>query len=477
MIKNITCPNSNTLLQAMHIINENTLGVCFIIDEFNHLKGVVTDGDIRRAILNNKSLNSPVGTIAKNNFIFGFESDSIDLLISKITDEITVIPIVDKKNLVVDYFTYSQKNHFPVSMPNLTGNELKYLTDAFLSSWISSTGSYLDLFENAFSRYSDCQYGVAVSNGTAALHVALLALGIGEGDEVIIPDLTFASTINAVLHANATPVIVDIEKDTWCIDPKEIESAITSKTKAIIPVHLYGQVCDMDKIMHLAKKFKLKVVEDCAEAHGAKYANKKVGSIGDIGCFSFYGNKVLTTGEGGMCTTNSIDLDTQIRLLRDHGMSKTKRYYHEVVGYNYRMTNLQAAIGVAQLERVDDIHKNRTSYEDLYRKIMPRSSYIFQKNIKGRQRITWLVSFLISESENNERDDLIKIFLDKGIDARPFFYLLSDMPIYKKYSSKQNIVAKEISKCGISLPTYESLKSLFRIEIILNDIFESRINQ
>ena len=470
MIKNLICDYNNTLLEAMYIINENAMGVCFVVDEFNSLKGVATDGDIRRAILNHRSLDSPIVEILSDNFVYGYQSDSSDTLINKITEYINIIPIVDKNNQLVDYFKYSQQIHFPVAIPNLGGNEFKYLIDAFLSTWISSTGSYIDKFEDKFSSYSDCEYGVTVSNGTVALHVALVALGIGKGDEVIVPDLTFAATINAVLHANATPVIVDVEDQSWCIDPDEIEKSITSKTKAIIPVHLYGQVCDMDSIMSLAKQYGLKIIEDCAEAHGSMFKGNKVGSFGDIGCFSFYGNKVITTGEGGMCVTNSTELNDKLRLLRDHGMSKTRRYYHDVVGYNYRMTNLQAAIGLAQLERIDEIHKNRFSYEKLYRRIMSDSNFEFQKDLKNRKRITWLVCLLVGSNNNNERDILIEQLKDNGIDARPFFYLLSDMDIYKKYSRAVNSSAKKISSYGINLPTYESLKSLEQIEIIINKI-------
>ena len=475
MIKNLTCTSKNTLLEVMHIINENSMGVCFVVDEFNSLKGVATDGDIRRAILNQISLDSPIIKILNENFVCGLQGDSNDKLINKINEDINIIPIVDKNNQLVDYFKYSHQSHFPVAIPNLGGNEFKYLTDAFLSTWISSTGSYIDKFEGMFSSYSDCEYGVTVSNGTVALHVALVALGIGKGDEVIIPDLTFAATINAVLHANATPVIVDIEDQSWCIDPDEIEKSITSKTKAIIAVHLYGQVCDMDSIMNLAKQYSLKVIEDCAEAHGAMFKGNKVGSFGDIGCFSFYGNKIITTGEGGMCVTNSSELNDKLRLLRDHGMSKTRRYYHEVVGYNYRMTNLQAAIGLAQLERIDEIHKNRLLYEKLYQRIMPNSNFEFQQDLKNRKRITWLVCILVGGNDNNERDLLISLFEDHGIAARPFFYLLSDMDIYKKYSRAVNSSAKKISNCGINLPAYESLKSLEQIEIIIKKIMKDKI--
>jgi len=468
MINDLICSSGNTLLEVMHIINENAMNICFVVDEANSLEGVVTDGDIRRAILKHVSLDSPIAEILNENFIFGYQDDSNDVLIGKLNDSINIIPIVDKNNHLIDYFQHSYQSHFPVAVPNLGGNEFKYLTDAFLSTWISSSGSYIDKFENEFSKYSDCKYGVAVSNGTVAIHVALVSLGIGEGDEVIIPDLTFAATINAVLHANATPVIVDVEESSWCIDPKEIENAITSKTKAIIPVHLYGQVCDMGSIMRLAKKHNLKVIEDCAEAHGAMFNNQKVGSFGDIGCYSFYGNKVITTGEGGMCVTNSTKLNDKLRLLRDHGMSRARPYYHDIVGFNYRMTNLQAAVGVAQLERIEGIHKNRREYEDCYRAVLNGKNYTFQNNLSHRQRITWLVSFLLDKDTN--REEYINRLKEKGIDARPFFYPLSDMEIYKKYCCKNTPVTKKISSCGINLPTYECLKSKDAIRKIISNV-------
>ena len=468
MIKNLICDCDRTLLEAMHIINDNAMNVCFVVDDSNVLKGVVTDGDIRRAILDHISLDSLIVEILNENFVFGYQDDSSDTLINKFNKSIAVIPIVDKNNHLVDYFKHSYQSHFPVAIPNLGGNEFKYLADAFLSTWISSTGSYINKFENEFSQYSDCSYGSAVSNGTVALHLALVALDIGVGDEVIVPDLTFAATINAVLHANATPVIVDVEENSWCIDPKEIEKSITPRTKAIIPVHLYGQPCDMGAIMKIAKKYELKIIEDCAQAHGAMFNNQKVGSFGDVGCFSFFGNKVITTGEGGMCTTNDPLLNKKINILRDHGMSVEKRYWHDIVGFNYRITNLQAAIGVAQLERIECIHKNRKEYEDFYREVFSEKNYTFQSDLSDRRRITWLVSFLVDNDTN--REEYISNLKEKGIDARPFFYLLSDMDIYKKYCHKSTPVAKKISTLGLNLPTYESLKSIAEIETILNGV-------
>lgn len=452
----------------MQIINENTKGVCFVVDKFNSLNGVITDGDIRRALLNDVKLDEKIESILSKDFIYGKIDENYDVLISKISKKVNLIPLVDNNFKVVDFFEYKQNIHFPIAIPNLNGNEFKYLTDAFLTTWISSSGRYIDRFEGDFSSYSDCNHGVSVSNGTAALHLALVVLGIGEGDEVIIPDLTFGATINAVLHANAIPVIVDVEESSWCINPEKIKKAITTRTKAIIPVHLYGQPCDMGAIMKIAKKYKLKVVEDCAEAHGAMYKNQKVGSFGDIGCFSFFGNKVITTGEGGMCTTNSSLLDERMRILRDHGMSREKKYWHTVVGFNYRMTNLQAAIGVAQLERIESIHRNRLKYEDCYRLLLDEKEFTFQDDLINRQRITWLVSFLVDKG--NDRDQYIDKLKKHGIDARPFFYPLSIMKIYQEYCSVNTPVAKKVSSLGLNLPTYENLKGIAEIKDILSNV-------
>lgn len=468
MIKKMISQEQDSLISVMKVINENALGIAFIVDHDQRLCGTITDGDIRRALLDDLTLDTKVTNILSSDFVFGTQEESYESLMEKISDKVKIIPLVDDENRVVDFFEYKQDCYFPVAIPNLNGNEFKYLTDAFMSTWISSSGEYIGRFEKSFSEYSDCKYGVAVSNGTVALHLALVTLGIGEDDEVIVPDLTFAATINTVLHANATPVIVDVEEDSWCIDPIEIEKAITPNTKAIIPVHIYGQACNMGAIMDIAKRHGLKVIEDCAEAHGAMFNDKKVGSFGDIGCFSFFGNKVITTGEGGMCTTNDLQLDEKMRVLRDHGMSKTKRYWHDVIGYNYRMTNLQAAIGLAQLERIEDIHENRRKYENTYKKVLDSEKFYFQNDITDRRRITWLVSVLLGESI--ERETYIAKLKEKGLDVRPFFYPLSDMDIYKPYSKEYTPIAHKLSVLGLNLPTYESLKSMHEIESILTDI-------
>lgn len=448
MLKSIVKLGSSlhTVLQA---INNEPIGISFIVNAQEELCGVLTDGDVRRLLLEGAAIDTVIEDDHLKEFVYAETGASQEELLALTSKKVRIVPIVDSNMHLIDFFRYEHKTNFiPVAEPDLKGNELKYLTDAFLSTWISSRGEYLDRFENEFSNYCGAGFGVAVSNGTVALHLALEALGIGRGDEVILPDLTFAATINAVLHANATPVIVDVEYDSWTIDPRKIREAITDKTKAIIPVHIYGQPCDMGEIMKIAEEYGLYVIEDCAEAHGAEFDGRKVGSFGHINTFSFFANKVITTGEGGMCLTNDKKLDERLRMLRDHGMNKTKRYWHDVVGYNYRMTNLQAAIGCAQLERIEEILKAREEIEEKYKIIYANEPITWQINVPNRKRIIWLVSALI-----DNREEFRARLSSNNIDSRPFFYPLSSMDIYSKYSAIPCTVSIDLSKKGLSLPT------------------------
>ena len=459
MIEQFTCPENKSLLGVLKVININGKGIAFIVDGDNVLKGVLTDGDIRQLLLDGHDLQVKAADVLNGNFVFAKSTEGYNEILDKFNEQIKIIPVLDDNNKVINYFEFKSDIHIPIAIPDLGDNELKYLIDAFLSTWISSSGKYINIFEDRFSSYCGCKFGVAVSNGTVALHLALKALGVGAQDEVIVPDLTFAATINSVLHAQAVPVIVDVDKKSWCMDPVEVEKAITSRTKAIIPVHLYGQPCDMDALLKICRKYKLFMIEDCAEAHGAKYAGKRVGSFGDIGCFSFFGNKVITTGEGGMCVTNSQELNDKMRILRDHGMSRQKKYWHDVVGYNYRMTNLQAAIGVAQVERIDAILEKRYQIEEQYRKVLKELEFIeLQRNdLPKRDKITWFVCVLLAKGYN--RDRYMKQLSQKGIETRPFFYPLSQMSIYRKYVfSNRN--SQEISERGINLPTFAKLKEI-----------------
>ncbi len=469
MQKNLKCLNSEPLLSAWRIINENAKGFVFIIDENNVLKGIITDGDIRRFMLEGGNINEAVRNVVSDKFVYADEDATADELLKMVNHRIKVVPVVDKDFKLKDYFEYKSDFRIPVAQPELNGNELKYLTDALLSTWISSSGHYLNRFEQEFSNYIGTEYGLAVSNGTVALQLALLALDIGKGDEVIVPDLTFAATINAVLYTGATPVIVDIEEQSWCIDPDEIKKAITEKTKAVIPVHLYGQPADMDKIMKIADEYNLGVIEDAAEAHGAKYNGKRAGSFGDISCFSFFGNKVITTGEGGMCLTDNAELLEKMKILKNHGMSKSKKYWHDVVGYNFRMTNLQAAVGVAQLERIDTILREKQKIEDNYKSALGNiEEIIFQSEITGRNKIIWLVSALVKE----RRDEFIDFMQSEGIDIRPMFYPLSEMPVYKDYTYS-NHNSRKLSKMGINFPTNSAVnqKVYDKVSRLCRDFF------
>jgi perosamine synthetase len=280
----------------------------------------------------------------------------------------------------------------------------------------------------------------------------LAALGIGNGDEVIVPTLTFIATANAVTYCNAKPVFVDSHPSYWCIDPDKIEEKITENTKAIIAVHLYGHPCDMDKIMDIARKNSLYIIEDAAEAHGAEYKGRKVGSFGDVSCFSFFANKIITTGEGGMCLTNDEELAAKMRILRDHAMNPNKRYWHNVVGFNYRMTNMQAAVGVAQLEKLDRFVEKRRRIAQKYHSLLQGIRGVtLPLEMPWAKNVYWVYSILIEDDFGINRDELMKRLEERGIETRSLFYPMHILPPYQ--NDERFPAAEELSRKGISLPS------------------------
>lgn len=344
----------------------------------------------------------------------------------------------------------------PVYEPSLGSEELNNVIDAVKSGWIGSAGGkYLSEFEEKFAKYHRMKHAIATSNGTAALHVALKALGIGKGNEVIVPTLTFIATANAVIYCNAKPVFVDSHPEYYNMDPSKIEEVITHKTKAIIPVHLYGHPCDMDWIIDIAEDHDLYVIEDAAQAHGAEYKGKKVGSFGDISCFSFYGNKTMTTGEGGMCLTNNEEIAEKIRLLINHGKNPTKHFWHDVIGFNYRMTNLQAAVGVAQLNKLEEfIEKKRKiakRYSEGLKELEEEERIKLHPEMSWAKCIYWMYSILVEDSFGMSRDELMKRLEGEGIDTRPFFYPIHKQPCYNITGVFPN--SEYISERGLSLPS------------------------
>ena len=486
-VQSLIVSSAESLYRVLDRINQGGKGIAFVVNSKEHFLGTITDGDIRRAILAKCSLETPTfHLLDKNSFVFNeilnsyhdkhtvekLKQSSISApihtplkeLLQLVNDRVKIIPLVDHRNKVVDYFEYESSFYAPIASPNIKGNEINYIIDCIETNWISSQGKYVDLFEKQFAQFCGAKFGVAVCNGTAALHLALVAAGIGNGDEVIVPDLTFAATVNSVLHAGATPVIVDIEEDSWCIDPDRIQSALTPKTKAILPVHLYGQPANMIKIKQIAEKNDLIIIEDCAEAIGAKMNGKNVGSWGNIGCFSFFGNKIITTGEGGMCVTSDDGLRQKLRCFRDHGMSHEHKYWHKIIGYNYRLTNLQAAIGVAQLEKIDRILYRRTQIRNMYEKRLGRLSVMKRQNkLPDRDSVVWLVSYLLDPAV--DRNKLISAVKKMGVDLRPFFYPLSKMPLYKKFARSFSPVAHNLSCRGLNLPTSVSFSDFEIIKI------------
>jgi perosamine synthetase len=346
-----------------------------------------------------------------------------------------------------------KKNRFiPVAAPDLSGNELKYVSECIKTEWISSNGRFVPLFESKFAKFVDKKFGISTSNGTTALHLALLSVGVGQGDEVIIPDLTFVATANAVLYTGAKPIFIDSERASWCMDPGKIEKNITKRTKAIIPVHLYGHPANMFEIMEIACKHNLIVIEDAAEAHGALVGNRNVGSFGVVNVFSFFGNKTITTGEGGMLVTDDEGIMKRAKLLRDGGRDRTKNaYFHTVLGYNYAMTNLQAAVGVAQLERIDEFISKKRKIASQYKKLFKNSPVDFSPELKGFKSNYWMSSIVLRNSVKITRDEMILRLQKRGIETRPFFVPMHNIPYMK--TNLDMPVAEGLAQNGINLPS------------------------
>ena len=345
----------------------------------------------------------------------------------------------------------------PVAAPDLAGNEERYVVDAIRSSWISSTGAYVDRFEREFAGIAGTRAVVSVANGTVALHLALLALDVQQGDQVIVPSLTYIATANAVRYVGAEPVFVDVDSDTWCISPEAIRDAVTERTRGIIAVHLYGHPADMDAINAIAAEHGLWVVEDAAEAHGATYRGRRTGSLGTVGSFSFYGNKILTSGEGGALTVDDPELEARIRLLRGQGQDPKRRYFFPVIGYNYRLTNLACAILCAQMERMDAFVARRAAIAALYSAELGRVPGItLQPSAPWAERANWLVSVLVGEGEfGHSRDELAQVLDAQGIETRPFFHPLHRLPPYagRPGSARELPITDRIAREGINLPT------------------------
>jgi perosamine synthetase len=324
----------------------------------------------------------------------------------------------------------SASRYIPVCETVLDGSERSYVLDCLDSTWISSAGEYIKRFEEAFGRYCGTDQAVACSSGTSAIHLALAASGVGPGDEIIVPCFTLIVAASMVVLAGARPVFVDVDSSTWCIDPARIEEKITRRTKAILVVHMYGHPCDMDPILEIARRHRLQVIEDGAEAHGAEYKARRVGGLGDIGCFSFYGNKILTTGEGGMLVTNDRDIAERARLLRNQAFEEP-RFVHRYLGFNYRLTNVQAAIGLAQCERLDEKVAKKREIAAAYNRLLTGEPDItLPSEAPWARNVYWMYGIVLDDSFPGSRDSLMRRMQALGVETRAFFYPLHKQPVF-----------------------------------------------
>lgn len=356
----------------------------------------------------------------------------------------------------------SRRAIIPVCEPTLRGNELKYVQQAVETNWISSAGSFIRDFEAQFAAYCGTQYGIACANGTVAMHLALATLGLEPGDEVILPTFTMIATINAVTYCGATPVLVDSEPTYWQMDVEQVAAKITPRTKAILPVHTYGHPVDMDALNELACRHGVLVIEDAAESHGAEYKGRRTGGLGVAAGFSFYGNKIITTGEGGMITTNNKEIAQLAWNLRDHAFSHERHFWHKFVGYNYRMTNLQAALGLAQVEQLDELVAARRRNAAHYTRLLSAVPGITTPpEAPWAKNVFWMYGILVDEQAYGmNRDQLRRVLAENGVETRTFFIPMHCQPIYwQTFKGQRFPAAERLCRDGFYLPSASSLSA------------------
>jgi perosamine synthetase len=354
----------------------------------------------------------------------------------------------------------------PVSGPWITQKEIAYVTEAVSSAWYGAANKYHDLFENKFGEYLGVKFAVSLPSCTSAIHLALLALGVGPGDEVIVPDITWIATAAPISYVGATPVFADIDPHTWCLSAASLEECITPRTKAVIPVDLYGGMPDWDAIRAVAARHNLAVIEDAAEAIGSEYHGRKAGSLGDVGVFSFHGSKTLTTGEGGMLVTDREDIYQRVLCLRDHGRKPgDKMFWNTEIAYKYKMSSMQAALGLAQLERIAELVDRKRRIFSWYQQELPEADGLSLNYEAPLTKNTyWMVTVVLAAELGWGKEQMIELMGDDGIDCRPFFYPLSSLPAYQdllpaQQARRRNRVSYQTSPYGVNLPSGMNMTS------------------
>ena len=452
--------------EAMIKINDLCESFLVLVDSNFKLNGVITDGDIRRYLINGGSINDPVINAANTNYKYANINHSKEDMVGFLREQdgVSKLPIVDEANNLVGLYGMEIEDYIPIYDLDLSGNETKYVTDAIHSTFISSVGKYIDLFEQIFSEYTGLLNSTTVANGTVALELAMACIRLGEDDHIVIPDVTFVSPINAAIRTGASISLIDCDSKRPVPSIESYLDAIQENTKAVVVVHLYGYPFDVKELRNRLPD-EILIIEDCAEAFGSYYHSLHVGHFSDFATFSFFGNKTISTGEGGMIYCKDHDMFLLAKLLKNHGMSKFKRYWHEEIGYNFRMTNIQAAIGYAQIEKVGSILSRKQSIFKSFRDQLSGYGFRFFGNPEYGLNSQWLVVATHPAIVEISVDQLINRLKKLGIDSRPFFYPISLMNKYKKYKSYSTRNGLFLQESSICLPSYPGLteSQIFRI--------------
>jgi len=465
-----------TIGECLRCISSNAAGMVFLTQDFK-LIGAISDGDVRRALLDGVSIDDSAEAIVNRKVVTLSENSNPKEVHTAFSLGRKLVPLISSDRSIIKILKIDSHNLIPVSEPNLGYLETEYLNDAMKSGWISSAGNYVGMFESNFSNYIESSHALAVANGTLGLVLALKMLEIGPGDEVLVPNLTFGATANAVVQVGAVPVFVDVNRDDLCMDVSKLKNLITPKTRAIIPVHLYGYAADIINIVRIAKEFNLYVIEDAAEALGTKVSGKHVGTFGHIGVFSFFANKLITTGEGGMLTFNDEKLLKKGKLIRSHGFSEANRYWHESWGTNLRITNIQAAIGCAQLERIEELLsiKKATAkkYRDLLSNMTPKH-ITFLVERPSTECSHWLN--VIKTNDRSVTKNLSTFLIQNQIETRPIFYPLNTQPAFRQFHSTgmeypQSFNAHEVGLC-LPSSTLLTIDQIQRVCFQISRFFE-----
>ena len=477
-LKQFSVKKDANLLEGLKKINSGTDGILLVVDGLK-LLGILTDGDFRRLLLKGVSLEEPVLKHSNKKFIYSDSSETTNERLSKLSRSIKHLPVLNKNGEVVDLLTFNDLLLVNVSNPDISDNEKKYVLDALNSGWISSQGDYVKRFENELISYlsdnGEKVYLTTTSSGTAALELVLKSLDIKYGDEVILPSITFGATANSIINVGADPVFVDVDIENFNININEIKKNINSKTKAIIIVHLYGNPVEMDLIQDLCLKNNIYLIEDAAEALGTKYKNRFCGTFGDAAIFSFYANKLITTGEGGAAIFKSDKHFSNALSIKNHGMDKNKKYWHNQVGSNYRLTNIQAALGLAQMEKIDYFLKSREEIYNIYEYFFrSNKNFIVPKVLEKGKSSFWLYPVLEKPNSNLTINDLSSHLRNDSIETRPIFPPLHLQDAFKNFSDEKLNISEKYFMKGICLPIFNnmSIKEKNRIKESLKRFFK-----